>query len=135
MIRSFAFGNIRINFEYFPVEKYKIDLYDLRQISPNSDYVIRDKLMEILITNFVEVYSGLEAMLSIVDMNEAFETKNHITKAKTLLKKLLKQFKVVIFDTLRDGNIKEYLYVQYIFRFTFLNIISLAYLIKELYSL
>jgi hypothetical protein len=81
--RIFEFGCIRINFEYFPVEKYKLDLYDLRQISSNSDFIIRDKLMEILITNFVEVYSGLEAMLSIVDINEAYPTRSHITKAKS----------------------------------------------------
>lgn len=48
---------------------------------------------------------------------------------------MLKNFKVVIFDTLKDGKIKEYLYVHYVFRFTFLNVLSLAFLIKELYSL
>ena len=91
--------------------------------------------MEILITNFIEVYNGLESMLSVVELSEDTEPKPNFVKAKTLLKKILKNFKVVIFETLKDGKIKDYLYVQYVFRFTFLNVISLAFLIKELYSL
>jgi len=91
--------------------------------------------MEILITNFIEVYNGLESMLSVVELSEDTEPKPNFVKAKTLLKKILKNFKVVIFETLKDGKIKDYLYVQYVFRFTFLNVISLAFLIKELYAL
>lgn len=110
-------------------------MYDLRKISSSADYIIRDRLMEILITNFIEVYNGLESMLSIVEVSEELEVKPQLVKAKNLMKKILKNFKLVIFDTLKDGKIKEYLYVQYVFRFTFLNIISLAFLIKELYAL
>ena len=131
----FEFGNLKITFEYVEVEKYKLDLYDLRQISSNADYLFRDKLMEKLITNFVEVYGGLEAMLGLIEMSETQNTKPSIVKARTLLKKVLKNFKVIIFDTLKAGNIKEYLYVQYLMRFAFLNTISFAFLIKELYAI
>ena len=132
--RMFEFGSISISFEYKPVEKYTIDLYDLRQVNTRSDSLFRDMLIEKLITNFVEVYRGLEAMIAVIDISETVESKSFLVKAKNLIKKFLKNFKLSIFETLKDGKIKEYLYVQYIFRYAFLNTLSMAYLINELYN-
>ena len=88
--RMFEFGNLRITFEYQKVQKYTIDLYDLRQVNPRSDLYFRDMLIEKLITNFVEVYNGLEAMISVIDIPEGLESKAFLLKGKTLIKKILK---------------------------------------------
>lgn len=133
--RIFEFGNLKITFEYFPVKKYSIDLYDFRKTNNISNTLILDKLMENLIINFLEVYSGLEAMLSVININTSYETKPHIVKAKSILKKVIKNFKIVIFDTLKNEKIKEIIYIHSIYRFAFLNTVSIAFLIKEFYSI
>lgn len=78
----FEFGSISISFEYKPVEKYTIDLYDLRQVNTKSDSLFRDMLIEKLITNFVEVYRGLESMIAVIDIPEGVESKEYMLKAK-----------------------------------------------------
>ena len=133
--RIFEYGNLCITFEYVFVKQYNIDLYDLRQIYSNSEGSLRDKIIENVITNFIEVYGGLESMLSLLETIDINSTKNNLQKARSLLKKILKNFKVIIFDTLKDGSIKDYLGVWYLIRFIFLNILSLAFMIKELYWL
>lgn len=80
--RMFEFGSISISFEYKPVEKYTIDLYDLRQVNTKSDSLFRDMLIEKLITNFVEVYRGLESMIAVIDIPEGVESKEYMLKAK-----------------------------------------------------
>ena len=131
--RIFEYGNLCITFEYKFVKQYEIDLYDLRQIYSNSEGSLRDKIIENVITNFVEVYGGLESMLSLLETTEISSTKHVLQKARTLLKKILKNFKVIIFDTLKDGSIKDYFGVWHLIRFIFLNTLSLAFMIKELY--
>ena len=133
--RMFEFGNLTITFEYFPVEKYSIDLYDYRKSSCHSNSYTLDKLMESLIIDFLEVYTSLDALLSVIKINEANESKPHITKAKSCLKKVIKNFKVVIFDTLKNERIREIIFIFSIFKYAFINSISIVFLIKEFYNL
>ena len=52
-------------------------------------------------------------MLSLLETVEINTSKLNLIKARRLLKKILKTFKMIIFDTLKDGNVKDYIYVWY----------------------